>query len=61
MNETIVKQADSPEAVALELTTRIANKEKLGSQAKDYRKEYLDLYAECLEATQNNRVFARDK
>ena len=44
----------SAESVALKLTREIATSEKL-FQEDDYRKKYLDLYAECLVATRGRR------
>jgi hypothetical protein len=49
--------AQTPEAVAYILAARIASMEDLGAKdTGNYRKEFLDLYAECLQATMNKRV-----
>ncbi len=46
---------NSRESVALELTRAIAHAEKLFDIPNEYRKKLLDLYAECLDATNGSR------
>jgi hypothetical protein len=48
--KNVIENVGSKEYVALELTRHIASKEELWDKAKDFRKEYLDLYTECLKA-----------
>jgi hypothetical protein len=46
---------DTPEGAALLLMDRIEGHEKEVRNASDYRRFLLDLYAECLQATKNQR------
>lgn len=55
MSEKSELKIASSESIAYELTHEIANKEKLFNRIETYRKEILDLYAECLEATNGHR------
>jgi len=59
MAESAKLQIDSKESIALDLMARIATHEKLGANTKNYRKDLLDLYAECLEATSNRRSYSK--
>lgn len=47
----------SPARVAYNLTHEIMNQERDSRQGKPDRKYTLDLYAECLEATQGHRDY----
>ncbi len=55
MSEKTELQVSTKESVALELTMYIANKEELYNDKESYRKNLLDLYAECLRATNDSR------
>lgn len=57
MTDNTQLKVKTAESVAFELANRISNKEGLDKNAETFRKEFLDLYAECLQATKNNRVF----
>lgn len=48
---------NSKERVAWELTQDIASKENLYKNSEEYRKKILDLYAECLDATNWRRDY----
>jgi hypothetical protein len=50
MSDNVKLQIESAESVALTLANRVAEKEDLYTKS-DFRKNYLDLYAECLKAT----------
>lgn len=53
----ITKDTDhSSVRVAYELAQNIASKEELYEDKKNYRKQLLDLYAECLVATSGRRT-----
>jgi len=56
MSDQVELNVASKESVALELTKFIAHKEGLSSTDQEYRKKFLDLYNECLQATNNNRA-----
>lgn len=47
--------SNTPEYVAFLLTQEIASTEDLRDHSENFRKEYLDLYAECLKATTGAR------
>lgn len=55
MSEKTELQVSTKESVALELTMYIANNEELSNDKESYRKNVLDLYAECLYATNGFR------
>lgn len=55
MSEKTELNVASKESVALELARQISSQENLHYNKDTYRKEYLDLYAECLEATHGRR------
>ncbi len=52
-----VEKSNSKEAVALELARSIAVAECIDSNNPNFRKEILDLYAECLNATSRLREY----
>jgi hypothetical protein len=51
MSEQAELKVASKESVALELAMDIASREKFYDDSSTYRKKLLDLYAECLRAT----------
>lgn len=51
MSEQSELKIASKESVALELAKDIASREKLYNDSSTYREKLLDLYAECLRAT----------
>ena len=53
-NNTEIK-VSTKESVALELTMDIANREQFYNDLSTYRQKLLDLYAECLNATNGYR------
>jgi len=55
MSDTFEFKSASAESVALEITYRIANIERLESADDEYRSKFLDLYSECLRATRGQR------
>lgn len=55
MTEAFTVSSGTPEQVALELTINICIVEGLSNDKSSYRKNLLDLYAECLEATNYSR------
>ena len=63
MTEKIELKTSSIQDVALKLTETIASSENLYANKKDtdFRKKYLDLYAECLDAVTGNRKYSEDK
>jgi len=55
MADEIKINDSNKERVAYDLTYDIASREQLYHDTKNYRKNILDLYAECIEATNNHR------
>lgn len=55
MSENVKIETTNKEDVAYKLTMDIAGREKLYENQKNYRKELLDLYAECLYAASGYR------
>jgi len=55
MSEQSELKIASKESVALEMAMDIANREKFYDDSSTYRKKLLDLYAECLYATNGYR------
>ena len=55
MSDQVDLNVASKESVAHTLTIKLAKAEGLISTDPDYRKKYLDLYAECLYATSGYR------
>ena len=55
MSEQVELEVASKESVALALAKEIKYREDPDNKKGDFRKNYLDLYAECLEATKGNR------
>ena len=49
------RRLQSKQSVAFQLATQIANMEDMYKDKANYRKKFLDLYAECLEATSHQR------
>ena len=60
MTEKSELKIESCESVALGLTIHIALKEQMGNSnnGDSYRKGFLDLYAECLNASMGRRNFS---
>ena len=56
MADEIKVKDNSRERVAFDLAYDIASKEEMYNDAKNYRKNLLDLYAECIEATSKQRL-----
>ena len=56
MADTVKLDVASRESVALTLTLDIAIQEKIYDDRSAYRKNLLDLYAECLQATSHQRT-----
>ncbi len=56
MSEQSELKIASKESVALEMATDIAGREKFHDDSSTYRKKFLDLYVECLEATNGYRA-----
>ena len=61
MSEKSVIQMDNSQTIALELTNRIVAKEKMGESSEDFRKDYLNLYAECLDAARGSRMYPKNQ
>tara|TARA_R100000750_G_C2297258_1_gene77355 strand:- start:335 stop:511 length:177 start_codon:yes stop_codon:yes gene_type:complete len=55
MSEEVKIKANTKEEVAYKLTMDIASREKLYESNDTYREKLLDLYAECLYATNGYR------
>lgn len=55
MSEQTELKIASSESVALELAKDISYKEELDNDSSSYRKNFLDLYAECLAAAKGYR------
>lgn len=55
MSEQTELKIASSESVALELAKDISYKEELDNNSSSYRKNFLDLYAECLVAAKGFR------
>lgn len=57
MTEKVEIKSSSAESVALKLAERIVQAENLSNEDPEFRKKYLDIYAECLKATKFRRTF----
>lgn len=59
MSEKQILIKSSKEEVAFSLATRILHENPNLFKPDDFRREFLDLYSECLIATNGNRVIKR--
>lgn len=55
MSEKFELNVECKESVALQMARDIASREEMYKEKQDFRRKFLDLYAECLEATSNQR------
>lgn len=59
MADQIKIKDSSKERVAYDLANDIASRESLYNDTANYRENLLDLYAECLLATSNQRIIKK--
>lgn len=58
MSDKAELNIECKESVALQIAREIAVQEELYRDKPNFRKKFLDLYAECLEATHQQRDFS---